>query len=158
MSHHITNHSYFTFTILTPQKRFVCYTTLIRHRWPAKWEIVQNWRQLNSILCLLGNFSQYASSLSQAVVVIKMSQPLQLLHPKKTSSLWWFNHMLTSWQESSPSPTASLKAADTLHPPERALNKNHLGTNMWPSKWLKDKYFPYCNHNGLTISHVITNY
>lgn len=44
----------------------------------------------------------------------QMSQPLQLLHPKKTSSLWWFNHMLTSWQKSSPALPLPLWKQQTL--------------------------------------------
>lgn len=76
----------------------------------------------------------------------KMSQPLLLLYPKKTSSLWWLNHMLTSWQRSAPAPTACLKAADTVctHQKQQWITKaseihicdplretSHLGTNMF---------------------------
>lgn len=74
-----------------------------------------------------------------------MSQPLQLPHPKKTSSLWWFNHMLTSWQKSAPAPTASPKAAQPgrhCAPTKTAVNqKSLLGRPSKWNKWLRDNIF-----------------
>lgn len=81
----------------------------------------------------------------------KMSQPLLLLHPKKTSSLGWLNHMLTSWQRSAPSPIASLKAVDT-GAPTRNNSESEKPLRHKPAiiKMKLDKYFPYINQNGLT--------
>lgn len=58
-----------------------------------------------------------------------MSQLLQVLPPKITSSLWWLRHMLALWQRRThTTPTPRLKVC----PPETQVNQNTLLTsNLW---------------------------
>lgn len=72
---------------------------------------------------------------------VKMSQPLLLLHPGKTSSHWWLNHMLTSWQECTHSHSfyeSSRQCAPTRN------NSESLSDNL-PCKKQK-----ICDHWGET--------
>lgn len=127
MTHHIAPHRYFTFTTESPWILHHCPAKCVN---PTRW----GWEGGGGVLLMC----QWGG---------EMSQLLWLLHPKQTSSLWWLNHMLTSWQGGGVRP---LPLSETHCAPSSewtATKKNILDTNLWPPKSPRDKYFPCINHS-----------